>query len=916
MFADGNRVRQLLRELFFENQTFQLPTFVTSAFLDQRRAARTHAGLVGKQLVLTAPRLPKALWINCLRTPLEIELVSWVFSNLPVLLISSGAGSGKSSALQHLMAYARELEASLRSSNQALPAGALLRVIDFQDAPDHLKHDVAGEKEKDQSDDFIDVFCQRLDTVIAGFPAEARQQAFTNAFKSGEPTGVADATTTSVATGDAPVRKSVARAAAQIWQGTQPPADLVERALATGELSSSHDKAVARLLLLQAVADLQKSHSDFGFVLVIDNVDPFPEYLQTALMKTIQAIVYGMNASSLSTRSNLSISVFARLSTSSRQSGAMDGVEAERYSFSAADPADIVFFRLAAFVRQPDSLSAWPLLGEQDQHEVLARSLSLLERLLDSRDQFFRVFSALAGTNIRTACKFARKWVLTPRLDGAGYRSLHLRPEQLGTLIAFSMVFRVALAVERALLSSHPTRPQQDLKSVIVERFYSHLLGILWSTGIVALKEKRELSGGPRLAVPLIARGEIETLLASEPTDTQRVASPVARAADQLTREASIPREKRLALSNEIMSALRAMEVEMAERLKVIVDNDISIAKGICAHLIEAVGSGIAGGFSERSVSSILENEVGITTRSERAVPSRWEAVSILISGSQSVEEYQQGQDQMQSAAGIEEAEVLSVTAVNVFSSDKAILCPIALHVLCILKEANEGVDAVSLMKQLRRWGFDRNDIIAVLSEMVDIDRRLIFSAVKDAARGVAQWFDGFHKVHISSAGLGYLEAVVSTPAYLQWALLEIGQMRETLGGSEVIANGLSTGLRRLALAHRCLDLVAQEEQARLKKLLARGYTPFSSSLSPFSCVFFRSLGWFVEDLSGLKRANYRDALSVARSFVRLGQQVVKSRMALLGMMDNEWGSDLLLAKKEVRIRFQLPESEDFSDPA
>src|SRR5262245_61897767 len=165
---------------------------------------------------------------------------------------------------------------------------------------------------------------------------------------------------------------------------------------------------------------------------------------------------------------------------------------------------------------------------------------------------------------------------------------------------------------------------------------------------------------------------------------------------------------------------------------------------------------------------------------------------------------------------------------------------------------------------------------------MVNVDRRLIFSGVKDFTDGLDTWFDTYHTVHISSAGSGYLEAVATNPAYLQWALLEPKQLFQRLGGESLMPK-LTSGMGRLEVVLDGLVILREDELLGAEKLKRREYLDVNRSLSPIGWIFFGSVQRFIIDISGFKSAKTTEAAEIAGRFIEFGKKLRQEHEEVFG---------------------------------
>ena len=757
----------------------------------------------------------------------------------------------------------------------------LLFAVDLQDQDENLKTTFIDKVAQDQQiSQFLASFCSMLDTDLqTSLSDELIGDLFDRTFLHPR-TGV-NALTTRLSD----VRFRVASFYNRANPGQRADWNNALQALNSEELP--HGRVVARYLLLQELARLQHDLASTKLVLVVDNIDPFPDYLQTALIRTFQAVTHGYRAQGGAFISPFSICLFARHSTVTRRSGALDGVEAHRVPFRAADPADLIFFRLSSFLISPKRLKAWTDLPSRDREKLGDRLWLLWQRLTNPQDQFSRVLSGLAGTNARTGCKLARWWMLSPRMPTVLASSPADEPA-LAKAVGAALLLRIAHATARAIRNGGPCLSEADIIEDIPRRVFDNLLGILLGNRIVRLAQRMSLlTNDVRTDFSDYALKVINDLFGhDEQNRIGKIASaPVAEACHEVAKIFASEPKERNTLSKKLALALSAMERERRPKLQSLRQEDKAIAQAACLWLCDAIVRGIRGEDTESHADEILAETV-FSARSiqDRSKPNRWESTSILISPDS---QYQRSDR----------------SALNVFSSDGVNVSPVALHVLCGLQEAKHGLDGLVIKKRLLLWDFDDTEIRQALRGMVEVDHRLIYSKVKDFSDGMDDWFDAYHPVHISSAGSEYLKSVIPAPAYLQWALIEPSRVRAELGG-ERITGRLGNGLNRIAIALDGLRLARADEIKRLELMGHNRPQDLQKSLSPVLWIFFASLSRFIIDISGLRSLNRPEAQRIASEFIKFANEQYILFQNTFGLAPDEWGIYLGNADIEFHQRF------------
>lgn len=877
MISDNETIAAFLKGLFSENPAKERDIYFPSALMDIRRAMADTSQFVKEEALNRRSHRPKELRFGLGLPPWETELLAQMFVGRPVILVQGGSGCGKTSALSFVREYCHNIPWS--SDEDGFGYRSVLLTVDLQDQPDYLKKKMDSEEERqNQSRHFLTALVEGIDAHLQlALTVTQLGRLFTATFLSDDYDQSADYVTRAVQ-----VRQRV-HVKYRDTQLTQTPTwTTIQPALKA--LESQHDQVIARYLLLQELGCIQRQEHNRALVLAIDNIDPFPEYLQRDLIRTLETVAHGSTALTIGRPDSFSIVVFARFSTASRHSGTLDGVSAHRVNFRAPDPADLVFYKLSGFLMNPGAAAGWTDISEEDRDELLGRAWYLWERLASPKSQFSEVLSGLAGTNSRSGYKLATWWLMSRRLAYPMATKETADALAMSRPLAFALLLRMAHAVARGLLTvSAEIETIDEWEKAVVKLFFAHLLGIMVDNHVVRkLGQVGEDGRDARAHLAGKAREHLAAFMADPKWERLRAITnaPVAEAVYEVSRPIKASVAMIDYLTGGLERALRREEEALRDSwLERLEQGDRHLAQALCLWLIEGAVRGavaINRKAAEGDPSDVLPEVVRPFAKAMK--PNRWEAVSILVSP-----------DARRSRT--------HRSAINLFSADGASLSPVALHVLCLLEEKDQGLQGIVIRERLRILGFTDHQTMRALMDMVDVDRRLIYSGVKDFTYGLEGWFDSLHDVRISSAGSGYLNKVASTPAYLQWALLEPTELYEKLGG-EQIEKRLEIGSGRLELVLNGLKLVASDESDRLVKL---GSVDMHYSLSPLAWVFFRSLNRFIKDISGYKAS---DARSLAAEFLAFAMELRAERLGLFGVFPKGWDYWLSDAQKEFDERF------------
>lgn len=859
-----------IKGVFPESPAFTIDLYLASAQqMDIRRSMADSARLVTEEALSYGSRLPNELKADVALPPWEAELLTEMFAPRPLIFVQGVPGCGKTSTLSFLMAYCRRLP--WKTGEGHFGYRHVILPIDLQDQPDDLKQiGEPGNQRQEQSLRLLAGLGDLLDRLLESTLSPQQlsvvvKRAF---FRTDRELPATHMTQTA----------AIRRLMAVRLKGMQADQELIWKSVRSALKSGSvHDQVVAYFLLLQELANIQRLDQGRPLIVAIDGLDYFPQYLQLDLLRTLETVAYGAGERSLS------IVVIGRLSTATRHSGTLDGLDAYRIHFQGPDPVDLVFFRLSTVLLNPRDADRWKNIPDSERDDLRRRMWYLWEQLVNPASQFSRLLSGLAGTNGRLGYRFARWWLTSPRLthgraakDAAG-EGLVEQP------IVFALLLRFAQAVAREISVDEPIEQIDGWEELVADRFFRRLLGIMIDNFIVRtcdsqtgkLPHARALLGD-RLREHLAGFMTDESAAYLRARANAPVAAAVYDACRVLTRDNSVERSRRLE------RALKEKERTLRGRLVRIVASDIFLAQGLCFWLIEGAVRGAAAtsrGAAEGGFFELLPNQVRCFKRAPR--PTRWESESILLSP-----------DSRRTRS-----------AINIFSADGKTLSPVALHVLCLLEDSEQGVEAIVVRNRLKAWGFDDHQTMQALSDMLDVDHRLIF-ATKAFGHGLEGWADSYQRIVISSAGSSYLKAVAARPAYIQWALLEPRALYEQLGG-EGIEKLSKTMSGRLELVLKGLHLISADESDRLRKL---SWVDFERSLSPLSWIFFPSLRRFIRDSSYLRGSKAR---GIGGKFLAFANELRAERVEAFGVFPEDWDYCLADAELEFREQFGSEQQEE-----
>lgn len=903
------------QEIFSKLPPTDTNAYVTSALLDIRRAVARNDFLTEDAPLTNTSSLPHWLAGSHRLPPWEQTLLFHLFSSpQTVIMVRGGAGCGKTSTIGFLQHYIQIAAASTRRWQNSAAFGQPLLVLDLQGLAEDLKSRKEGTvAQEQQAQRVVGEIATALDAILdTHLSTQALGEVFGRAFlRQPSKVGTFGELEIIAQTIRSIFRKNYGDALLKDGAGDGLSAESIRDILAS--IPNAHHQLGARLLILAEVAKDVHERDGCGVTLVIDNIDPFPDYVQHTVLRSFQALAFNRPLP------GLHIAVFVRLSTDAIQSGALEGMQ-ESVNFQGPDPATIIFYRTTVFLLRPESSFRYQKLKPEQQRIVYQRVLLLWRHLTDQTSDFTRVLSGLAGTNIRNALQISRDWCLSPRLvngrgqDTVDYRRL-LQMATGGALLA-SLAETLARAcalvfepeeIRRVLSDLSPRRAGRalanQLSSIFVQVLIDHRLfdakdestpfpATTNCRGVFSLAAKSALQEMFSQSLYAESRTQASWLIRSGVADAISGYPPY--------RSSS---ERNLALSIAASFSL-SLPVACREHLSVGREEQETILEPLLRWIVDAFHEGVRAAPTKRSMLYERENwEVRLLRELDHAVGNTGEektnrhfATSILISPES-------------------ESRVTEKSTINVFSANGSTLAPAALWTLSFLQESRTGERVTRLLEHLNRYGFEEADVRVALTDMVHVRRRLIFSGVKDYHEGVDSWLgDPARMVYISAAGTAFLRQVVTAPAYLQWSLLQPRPITDRLARSGLSLHNLRSLTGRLRVVLCGLEAAAEDDLERThaasSSLRRSGFNspPSARAACPSASVFFDALPKFMASVivHGRKQtslANRTDAEQLVQAFLEAGANLINRNRLTLKDEVKGWEEEWAFCEHDAKVR-------------
>ena len=413
--------RRALEEIFSEKPAANQSEYVPSVLLELRTVMTEGANVPQNRTYSTPPPdLPPWLIGNFRLPPWEARLLHMLFTfSRPVLMIRGGSGSGKTSTLKLIDRYClKTFEAERRVFKNKYGFRSPLLPIELQSLSDELTtRYTRAEQIKQQVDQTFIEISELIDGALNDhMPWKEFGALFRDAVV--VPTMPHQASASRISAVRAKLRTyivDVIGKADYLKDGVGDSVSSQQAKMALARLEAPRDRLVARVLLLAEIGRSLKSTDDIPLTLVLDNVDPMPEYLQRKLFRELESIGFGLHP--LFFR----IAIFSRLSTAARyfKAGARAGAESIE-EFHSPDPASLVAHQAARFLLAPKRFPQFQGLPVEEKSHISRRILMVWRYLQDPGGEFRKILSGLSGSNIRNAYLLTINWCLSPEWKKVG----------------------------------------------------------------------------------------------------------------------------------------------------------------------------------------------------------------------------------------------------------------------------------------------------------------------------------------------------------------------------------------------------------------------------------------------------------------------------------------------------------------
>lgn len=666
-------------------------------------------------------------------------------------------------------------------------------------------------------------------------------------------------------------------------------------------------------------------------IVFLDNIDPLPEYIQRRLLQIVTAATFAIEDPSVV------FAIFCRLSSAAAhqgQGGAMQG-GLESADIFSPEPATIIFYRCAAFLINQGDDKEYPefnLLQSDQQADVRYKVCSLWRHLADEGGDFRKVLSGLAGTNIRNACEFAAEWCQSSRLPANKLRDWDKKEEVFSEAAAAVTLKTIAtnlargcrrLCNEDSLTSQmQQTESLEAALAAVAGSFSKFIAQTLEEFMLMESSDRRAPHKTPFLAPEYCVRSKISKSAirhASMLLDLLKSKRAVGKLrakrvkVDSLFMTLTIQAAQVMPVIAKLfgVGAPRSLLGMLRSEMKVHRQRceeeknalGASLIETILAYLTRAASTKLAdaGEFND----NLLRNNLGtflnkvVLENPDDFRESRFEATRALISPN----------------ARSFDDKATRGACTNVYIADTDEICPVCLYTLTHLQINQRPIYGKTLGSNLRKLDFRDEQILATWRRMVSVDRRLIYSGVRDADEGVEDWLENpTVQIYLSNAGLAYLRDVIPSPAYIQWVFSEISQVVDSQDRQDQVGARLNIR-QRIATALAGFETTIELEIDRASRLqgpldIRKSNTKdFVYTLCPTWGIFLRSWrGFLIPLLSHRQTIVHKgfptsDAMDDCLRWLEFFDSVVSRLMEKLAIKQDHWAAEKVKIEDELTSR-------------
>lgn len=858
-FADY--MKQLTQELFIKDTVDRRPQYINSTSWQRRKSLRADYGPKNsgqKGLIFLDEdvfKIPNYLLIG----PYELSVLQ-VISNCQegYMFFQGGSRSGKSSLMSYLEVFSDEIykqpidkQAAPKHSIDNMPLYTKILKIDLGEYQSGIsERDNPNAKErKELLFDFFNMLFEmtvdRCQNLIEG--ASIFEDKFFELYKIYAKTKLSNDVFTTVIK---KISSKIELPNKESWDLLEPNKkyNIVRNSFENINLSKPDHILIGTIAPLWYLANTVTT-TDLkinSLVLIIDNIDPQPTYFQQQIAESIRAVCKSKTWKKHFPSNKINVVLPVRLSTFKRrigQHGDFENLEHESFY-----PSDIISYRLKYFFYTREKYFESRTIPHEYQQAMLLRLYALWSHLVDRNSYFRRMIDAIAGTNINHGNWLAHNWCICSNFSYGNVNDITLLKlffQKIDSEIAAAMLTDFWKSLLRALCAclsgsekiiNSDNRTIQEFAINKAEHFSLSIGELFRDHRILCYPEDNAAIGTRRhLAIKTKEklRKQLKTCTNSNcaDLDTQRNIKELkyyfAKAID----------------NNEIsVYLLKEFQKTVKGNLEIFLNHQCCELTGYDKELAELFSEWINTAFQDvaKNAATLSLKDKPVFFHNDDEIPYSKE----LIKYAPHISRFNASWDLLK-PEGLKRVKEISVE--NVFSVGDNHFKPVALHILYILYHStNYCLKIGRLIDTLKYYDYDENiHIVPTLSNLVRVDRRLIFCEVNDYEYGVEKIIKERNMiVYLSNAGKGYYRNLIVTPPYLQWSL-QNGKNKEDL----------TNIVNKITSVFLSLKDIVESEITCLRKLKSSldAYSKLEETIPSYLCATFdiltRSIEYYMPGL-------------------------------------------------------------------
>ncbi|MFO1042769.1 MAG: hypothetical protein U0941_13330 [Planctomycetaceae bacterium] len=765
------RAQALLRNIFNDSPASEATGYLDSIAFESRRASRRDERL--GMVDFEPPYLPGWMATGPAYGPYERTTFRDIMCGPNnVAIFQGGTGSGKSSIVRQFMGWCNERSAEFRNGLDNFPCEVFSILLDMQTVADriHLLD------ERDASEKILEDLANKL---RSGFLTVMKDCSAALAIL----LAIRDEART--AFGRVPAAE-LNDAVFQLKQALQQigfdklPADPEGRFFAFSKAIESLPNRLQQVFLwLLPFCHISRiAYSvarDKRVVLLLDNLDRISARLQHVIYSALDTLFKSNNLYDCGLR----IVLVMRLSSALDPKAAFTNFEVIPHC--SPDPGEVVFYRCTQALLDgiDDNSQTFHLLPVSEKTILLARLFLLWENLLDKNSAFARCFSSLAGSNIRNAFEYAKRWVSCDELFGPRAKLDNVTAARFSNVVQRYVSEHVCvvfgLAVTTALTHQYFVQrySANDVDSFVTnetERIAGTVIQILESCGL--LQTGKSGSSRPRQLVGRIAIDTLRKRVEKGENLDQRSDHPYLASCIEQVLEWTMYSEEQDAVAQAARQIFAGIGGTAA-----------AIYKSRCQARGEEVDETIVKKMNGLSkvASELLTDGATVEIEDERKTTNR----GMFELGGMKLDPDRN--DFEMCTLLFQPSDDATAVPVNVFSVDRQSASAAILRILYLAweRDINHGpefkfngpLEVQHILTDAREYDYE-SELVGAMQVLMNPQSRLLYSRALDSDESTSVLDKRGLPLKLTWGGRSYVEHLCTNTVYIQWALSNVAQLR------------------------------------------------------------------------------------------------------------------------------------------